>query len=423
MSTSKPSTVDLSDLEGFWRAPIPERAAGFAALRDRPDLPWFEAPTVPIPDPGAGYYALTRYDDVVAASRAPGVFTSGLGATTLADLSPELLELLGSMMIHTDPPQHARLRRVVSRGFSPRRLSDLQTIIEHSAKTAVDDLLAAGQCDAVETLAARLPLTVICHMMGIPDGQHDFVYTRSNVLAGAGDRRYVADRGGSFPALLAAGRELAELMHDLGEQRRREPTDDVTSTLVHAEIDGESLTSEELASFFILLVSAGIETTRNAISWGLHLLTEHPDQRAAWLADLDTITPTAVEEILRWSSPIIYMRRTLAAPTVLAGTELPAGAKVAMFYWSANRDPAHFDRPEEFDVRRAPNPHLGFGGPGPHYCLGAHLARREISTLFTELLRRAPNFRTGAPRRQRSMYINGIVQMPITAEADTDASR
>lgn len=410
------ATIDLSDLDGFWAAPIVERAAAFAALRDAPGIPWFEQPPSPVPEPGPGYYALTRYDEVVEASRLPGVFRSGPGATSVADMPPAFLEFFGSM-INTDDPRHARLRRIVSRGFTPRRLAGLQEGITRTATTIVDDLLAAGESEAVESISARLPLTTICEMMGIPRSHHRFVYDRTNVILGASDPEYVPEGADIVTALLTAGGELAALMRELGEARRAEPTDDVTSALVNAEIDGEHLTPDELASFFVLLVVAGNETTRNATSWGLDLLTRHPEQRAAWLADIDGVTPTAVEEIVRWASPVIYMRRTLGAPAVLGGTELPDGAKVALFYWSANRDPEHFARPEEFDVRRAPNPHLGFGGPGPHFCLGAHLARRQLTALFTELLRRAPRVATTAePRRLRSMFINGVTRLPVTAD-------
>lgn len=410
------ATIDLSDVDGFWGAPIAERAAAFAALRGRPGIGWFEQPATPMPDPGAGYYALTRYDEIVEASRAPGVFRSGPGATSVADMPAEFLEFFGSM-INTDDPRHARLRRIVSRGFTPRRLAGLQDRIDRTASEIVDDLLAAGECDAVEAISARLPLTIICEMMGVPESHYRFVYDRTNVILGAADPEYVPDAENIATALLTAGGELAALMRELGERRRAEPTDDVTSALVNAEIDGEHLTPDELASFFVLLVVAGNETTRNATSWGLDLLTRHPEQRAAWLADPERVTPTAVEEIVRWASPVIYMRRTLAAPTVLGDTELPDGAKVALFYWSANRDPEYFADPETFDVRRAPNPHLGFGGPGPHFCLGAHLARREITALFTELLRRAPRVATtGEPRRLRSMFINGITRLPVTAD-------
>ena len=207
-------------------------------------------------------------------------------------------------------------------------------------------------------------------------------------------------------------------MRDLGRHRTENPTDDVTSALVNAQIDGERLTPDELASFFILLVVAGNETTRNAISWGLHLLTENPEQRAAWLADLDGVTPTAVEEIVRWASPVIFMRRTLATDAVLGGQEMREGDKVALFYWAADRDPAHFADPDRFDVRRSPNPHIGFGGPGPHFCLGAHLARREMSVMFRELLTRVPDIHaTAQPRRLQSMFINGIKQLPVAFTA------
>ncbi len=405
--------VNLSDLEGFWTAPIAERADGFARLRAAGGLPWFEQPPSAFPDPGAGFYALTRLDDIATASRAPGTFRSGSGATSVADVPQEFTEFFGSM-INADDPRHARLRRIVSRGFTPRRLADLAGVVDRTTTAIVDDLIDAGECDAVETISARLPLTVICNMMGVPESQYRFVYDRTNVILGAADPEYVPDSGEIVPALLRSGAELAELMREMGRARLAEPTDDVTSALVNAEIDGERLTPDELASFFILLVVAGNETTRNAISWGLQLLTEHPDQRAAWLADPAAVTPSAVEEIVRWASPVIYMRRTLSEPAVLGGTELPADAKVALFYWAANRDPEHFTDPDRFDVRRSPNPHVGFGGPGPHFCLGAHLARREIAAVFSELLRRVPDVTvTGEPRRLRSMFINGIKYLPV----------
>ncbi|MEJ8280675.1 cytochrome P450 [Pseudonocardia spirodelae] len=408
--------IDLSDLDHFWPAPLEHRAAAFDALRSAPGPRFFEQPPGPVPEPGPGYWALTRYDEVVQASRAPGVFRSGPGATSVADMPDAFLEFFGSM-INTDDPRHARLRRIVSRGFTPRRLAGLQDTVERTAREIVDDLLADGEVEGVEAISARLPLRIICEMMGVPESHHRFVYDRTNVILGASDPEYVPDRADIVTALLTAGGELAALMRELGAARRAEPTDDVTSALVNAEIDGERLTDDELASFFVLLVVAGNETTRNATSWGLQLLTENPEQRAAWLADPAGVTPTAIEEIVRWSSPVIYMRRTLSEPTVVGGTELPAGAKTALFYWSANRDPEHFTDPEVFDVRRSPNPHLGFGGPGPHFCLGAHLARRQLATLFTELLRRAPRVAvTGEPRRLRSMFINGITRLPVVAD-------
>ena len=402
---------DLSDMS-FWTLPIAERAAAFAALREREPVPFFPEPDVGLPR-GPGFWALTRMDDVVEASRNAAVFTSGRGATNVVDLPPEFNEFYGSM-INMDDPRHARLRRIVSRGFTPRRLAALTGEVERTARAIVDDVIDQGGCDAVGAISARLPLKIVCDMMGVPESQYGFVFDRSNIILGPADPEYVAETDNIVVALLQAGNDLAELMRDLGRHRIENPTDDVTSALVNAEIDGERLTPDELASFFILLVVAGNETTRNAISWGLHLLTEHPEQRAAWLADIDGVTPTAVEEIVRWASPVIYMRRTLATDAVLGGQQMRAGDKVALFYWAANRDPAHFPDPDAFDVRRSPNPHVGFGGAGPHFCLGAHLARREMTVMFRELLTRVPDIAaTAQPQRLKSMFINGIKRLPV----------
>jgi cytochrome P450 len=416
MGTSTATSIwagrpDLSDI-GFWTAPIAERAAAFAALREHEPVPFFPEPDIGLPR-GPGFWALTRLDDLAEASRNAAVFTSGKGATNVVDQPPEFREFYGSM-INMDDPRHARLRRIVSRGFTPKRLAGLTDEVERTARSIVDDVIDQGECDAVSAISARLPLKIVCDMMGVPASQYGFVFDRSNIILGPADPEYVAATENIVTALLQAGNDLAELMRDLGRHRVENPTDDVTSALVNAEIDGERLTPDELASFFILLVVAGNETTRNAISWGLHLLTEHPEQRAVWLADIDGVTPTAVEEIVRWASPVIYMRRTLATDAVLGGQEMREGDKVALFYWAANRDPAHFRDPDAFDVRRSPNPHVGFGGAGPHFCLGAHLARREMTVMFRELLTRVPDIAaTAPPQRLTSMFINGIKRLPV----------
>ena len=404
---------DLSDIERFWTAPIAERAAAFAALREREPVPFYEEPQFSVLPKGPGYWALTRLDDVVEASRTPAVFTSGSGSTSVADMPPEFLEFYGSM-INMDDPRHVRMRKIVSRGFTPKRLATLTDEVQATARRIVDDVIDDGGCDAVRSISARLPLKIVCDMMGVPESQYDFVYEKTNVILGASDPEYVPDAENIIMALLQSGNDLAELMREIGRSRKDTPTDDVTSALVNAEIDGGALTPDELASFFILLVVAGNETTRNAITWGLHLLTEHPEQRRIWVDDLDAVTPTAVEEIVRWASPVIYMRRTLAVDAVLGGQPMAAGDKVALFYWAANRDPAHFTDPDAFDVLRRPNPHVGFGGPGPHFCLGAHLARREMAVMFRELLTRVPEIHaTAPPRRLQSMFINGIKELPV----------
>jgi cytochrome P450 len=283
-----------------------------------------------------------------------------------------------------------------------------------TARTIVDDVLDKGACDAVSEISARLPLKIVCDLMGVPESQYQFVFEQSNVILGASDPEYVPDAENIAAALMKAGVDLTALMQDLGRHRMENPTGDMVSALVNAELDGERLTPEELGSFFILLVVAGNETTRNAISWGLQLLTENPEQRDVWLADIDGVTPTAIEEIVRLASPVIFMRRTLSRDAELGGQPLSAGDKVGMFYWAANRDPLVFDEPDRFDVRRTPNNHVGFGGPGPHFCLGAHLARREMSVMFRELLTRVPDIHaTAPPERLRSMFINGIKHLPV----------
>jgi cytochrome P450 len=253
-------------------------------------------------------------------------------------------------------------------------------------------------------------------MMGIPRSQEKFIFDRTNVILGLGDPEYVPDQteGGVMTALLTAAQELSLLITELGEARVKDPKDDVTSALVTAEVDGEMLSPAELASFFILLVVAGNETTRNAISHGLLALTQHPEQRDRWANDFDALAPTAVEEIVRWATPVIHFRRTVTEDGARIGDHtFSEGDKVVLWYASANRDAAVFDDPYRFDLARTPNDHLGFGGPGPHFCLGAHLARREITVMFKELFKRMPDVRAvGEPARLQSNFINGIKHLP-----------
>jgi cytochrome P450 len=412
--------IDLSDL-AFWARPLDEREAAFAALRRHRPIAHFDDPepppgvTVPIPLDGSGYYAVTRHADVVEASREPASFCSGQGATSIFDMPTEFLEFFGSM-INLDDPRHARLRRIVSAAFTPRMVKKIGDEVQRSASLIVDDVIEKGTCDFVTEVAAKLPLRIICNMMGVPEHDHDFVFHHSNVILGGMDPEYVPEGSDVVMALLTSGQELTQLMANLARQRAERPSDDVTSALVTANVDGEQLTDQELASFFILLVVAGNETTRNAISHGMKLLTDHPDQRAAWAADFEGLAPTAVEEIVRIASPVIFMRRTATKDVTLGGVDLPAGAKVLLTYWSANRDEAVFDNPYRFDIRRDPNPHVGFGGPGPHFCLGAHLARQEITVMFRELLARTPGIHTtGEPERLLSNFINGIKHLPVAA--------
>lgn len=412
-----PEDVDLSDME-FWTRPPEDRAAAFAALRRSPHPRFYPEPELLAEagfPRGPGFHALVRHSDVVEASRNPKVFSSARGATTIADMPTEINEFFGSFA-NMDAPRHARLRRIVARSFTPRMLQKFEDDLAVATAGIVDELIERGPCDFVEAVAANLPLKIICDMMGIPERDRLFVFDRTNIIFGRFDPDYrPADPNAFIGALLTAGTELTGLVQDLTRHRKEHPGDDLTTTLIHANVDGEQLTEQEVASFFILLVVAGNETTRNAISHGLMLLTEHPAQRELWKSDFEQHAPTAVQEIVRVASPVIWMRRTLTRDWEMNGNAYAEGDKVLMFYWSANRDELVFEEPDRFDITRDPNPHTSFGGPGPHYCIGAHLARREMTVLFDELFRRVPDLSAaGPPERLYSNFINGIKRLPCT---------
>jgi len=399
--------IDISDIE-FWGRPLADRRAAFAVLRSQEHPPFFAEPEF-IFDSGPGYYALVRHADVVEASRNPEVFCSGKGAVSIQDLPVEFNEYFGSIL-NMDDPRHARVRRIVSRAFTPRMIQKFADDVAQLAAGIVDDLLERGPCDFVENVAARLPLTIICRMMGIPDESYDMVLRNTNTILSGFDPDLISqDVDAAVTQLLTAGAELAGLVTALGNDRADSPRDDLVSALVNANIDGEQLTTAELGSFFILLVVAGNETTRTALSNALVLLTDFPDQRELLLADIDGRMPGAVEEIVRYVSPVMFMRRTLTRDYRMNGHDYHEGDKAILFYWSANQDETVFTDPARFDITRSPNPHVGFGAAGPHFCLGAHLARREITVMLRELLTRVPSIRAaGPPDRLLSSFINGI---------------
>jgi len=403
--------IDLSATE-FWGLPLAERAASFALLRAEPRPRFFAEPDVPFIETGPGYYALVRYADVVEASRHPEVFSSSRGATSIGDLPVEFNEYFGSM-INMDDPRHARLRRIVSRAFTPQMIARFEEDVRRAATAVVDDLLAMGPGDFVSRVAARLPLKIICDMMGVPDDQYEMVLANSNIILSGFDPEFaVQDQNEAVVQLLGAGQALAELVTSLAVTRAQAPAADLVSALVTANIDGEQLTGAELASFFVLLAVAGNETTRNALSHALMLFTEFPEQRALLFADLEGRIGGAVEEIVRYASPVLYMRRTLTRDYTMNGQDYHEGDKVALFYYSANRDETMFTDPDRFDITRSPNPHVGFGAPGPHFCLGSHLARREITVMLRELLTRVPDITVGEPDRLLSNFVNGIKRLP-----------
>jgi cytochrome P450 len=396
---------------GFWERPAAVREGAFATLRAERPVSFHEEFEFPPLPKGRGFWAVTRHADILEASRTPEVFCSGQGSQ-IGDQPPMFNEFFGSM-INMDDPRHSRLRRIVSRGFTPRMIQRYEDDVQRTAAGIVDAVIEKGECNFVTDIAALLPLRIICDMMGIPESQHAFVFENTNVILGAGDPEFISDPQLIIPKLLQAGAELANCAKELGRDRVKNPTDDLTSALVNAEVDGERLDENELGSFFVLLAVAGNETTRNAISHGMKALCDFPEQRARWAADFDGLAPTAVEEIIRWATPVIHFRRTATRDTELGGQAIREGDKVVLFYSSGNRDERAFDDPYRFDVARTPNEHVAFGGPGPHYCMGAHLARREITVMMREIFRRLPDLRiTGEPSYLRSAFIHGIKHMP-----------
>lgn len=397
---------------GFWTNPADEIDAVIARYHAEAPLDWFEEPDyeemLPV---GPGYWCVTRHADIAAVSRNTEIFSSAQGITVL-DTPPEFNEFFSSM-IGMDDPRHARLRRLVAKGFTPRMLADLEGSVQSAAAEIIDSVCEKGNCDFVTEVAAALPLKIVCDLMGIPGSEYQRVFDASNVILGVSDPEYQPPDGDILTALLNAGASLAELMGEVAEAKRGGDGQDLTSVLVNAALPDDRLSDADLASFFVLLTVAGNETTRNAISWGLKYLTDHPDQRAIWTADFEGVTPTAIEEIVRLSSPVSYMRRTVTRDFVFEGREMNEGDKVAMFYIAANRDPSVFDDPTRFDVLRDPNPQYGFGGPGPHYCLGAHLARREMTVMFRELFSRLPDIvASGEPDVLHAAFIHGVKHLP-----------
>jgi methyl-branched lipid omega-hydroxylase len=406
------SGTDLSQNE-FWMLSLADRHAAFAELRQLDAPPFFDVPENPFTTESQGYYAIVKHADVLEASRHADIFSSARGATSLVDLPTEFNEYFGSM-INMDDPRHARLRRIVSRAFTPKMIKKFEDDVQRAAAVIVDELLATGPCDFVTQVSARLPLKIICDMMGIGDDHYEMVLRNTNVILAGADPEFLSeDMDTAIAQILTAGADLAGLVTALASERAVNPGNDLISALATANVDGEQLTPAELASFFILLVVAGNETTRTALSHALVLLTDHPDQRELLLADFDARIAGAVEEIVRYVSPVIWMRRSLTRDAVINGHQYREGDKCALFYWSANRDESVFDDPLRFDITRTPNPHVGFGGAGPHFCLGAHLARREITVMLRELMNRVPGIRAaGEPDRLLSSFINGIKHLP-----------
>jgi cytochrome P450 len=406
--TDEREFAPLIDL-GWWQECPAERPDLYRRLREA-GRPVFVRTNRQDAPKARGFWAVGAHADVVDISRRPTEFGSGQG-TQIFDQTPEMREYRGSI-IDMDDPEHMRLRKIVSRGFTPRMLSELRGLVEETTAEILDEMPASGRCDFVADFATLLPLRIIDNMLGVPREHEQFILRATNVVLGASDPEYVPDQtaAGIEAAITETSEELIELLKGIAEDRIGRPTDDVISKLVTS--DEENLTPRELAKFFILLIGAGNETTRNALTHGLHILSGHPEQRDRLVADYETLASTAVEEILRYASPVIHMRRTVTRDGVAlaSGTHtFNAGDKVVVWYPAANRDPAVFADPEVFNIARTPNNHVAFGGPGPHFCLGAHLARLELNVAFKMLFDRYPDIASvGEPVMLRSNFVNGI---------------
>ena len=403
-------SINLSDPE-LWKGPQEVRESTFATLRNEAPVMFFPEMELEHFLPGPGYWALTKHADIWHASRNPDLFCSGKG-TNIPDLTVELNEFFGSM-ISMDDPKHVRLRTIVSKGFTPKEITRVEEYVKSRAAQIVDRVaeeFADAEFDFVDHIAAPFPLQIICAMMGIPRSDERQILDWTNVILGAGD----PDFGGSLDNLMRVALEIYAYAQAMGEDRLKNPTDDLTSVMMHSIVDGDRMSPQEFGSFFILLVVAGNETTRNAISHAMLELTRQPRQRATWFDDFDTHTRTAVEEIVRWASPVIHFRRTATRDTEIRGVKIAEGDKIVLWYNSGNRDEEVYSDPYRFDVTRPINPaQIGFGAGGPHFCLGANLARREIAVMFDEIRRRLPNLHiTGEPAYLQSNFINGIKRMP-----------
>ncbi len=370
-----------------------------------------EAPVFHHPDPERpdGFWLLTRHADVVAVSRNPEVYSSAEHSALLPEFPPEQIEQLRLLMLNQDPPEHTRTRSLVNRGFTPRMIARLEERIQAVCDDAVATAVAKGEGDFVTLCAAELPLVVIAELMGVPHEDRHKVFDWSNRMIGYDDPEMATTVEDGHRASL----ELFAYANELAQRKRRQLQDDIVSKLISPDEEGNVLTDLEFDMFFLLLAVAGNETTRNAISGGMLALIEHPDQWERLKAD-PSLIPAAADEVVRWVSPVTMFRRTPMQDVEVGGVRIKAGEKIVVSYSSANRDESVFADPYRFDIGREPNPHVGFGGGGPHFCLGRHLAKLEIECMFRALIQQVDRVEpVGEARRLRSNFINGIKEMPV----------
>ncbi|TXK38572.1 cytochrome P450 [Nonomuraea sp. C10] len=389
--------IDLVDQDRYADAGPPHEQ--LAWLREHDPVHWHEG------EPG--FWAVTRHEDVVHVSRHSELFSSARKLALFNEMPEEQRALQRMMMLNQDPPEHTRRRSLVNRGFTPRAIGALEQHIRDICDDLLDQL--GTEADFVTEVAAPLPLYVICELLGAPVEDRDKIFNWSNRMIGAQDPDYAA-----FPEEgSAAAAEVYAYANELAAKRRANPREDIVTKLLQTDENGETLSEDEFDLFVLLLVVAGNETTRNAASGGMLALFEHPGQWDRLVAD-PSLAATAADEIVRWVSPVNLFRRTSTRDQTLGGKTIKEDDKVVVFYSSANRDTSIFPDADVFDIGRNPNPHIGFGGGGAHFCLGNHLAKLELRVLFEQLARRHPRLRqTGPARRLRSNFINGIKELPV----------
>jgi cytochrome P450 len=402
--------VDLGSLE-FWGKPAEERDRTFAHLRRERPISQHDPPEdlLGLPEEGRlKYWAIVRYDDVRRISRDAGTFCSSQGVQ-FGDVPEELLEASQSFLA-MDAPRHTKLRGLVAAAFTPRQVARIEEGISRNARKIVEEAAPSGGGDFVELIAKRLPLVTISDMIGVPDGERDQVVADADLLVSVADPEVFGDRA-PLEMLGEAMWKLTEFATGLAAHREKHPGDDLMTALVQAEVDGDHLTHAEIGAFFVLLSVAGNDTTRHTTSHAMRALTVNPDQRALLWQDPAARLPVAVEEFVRWASPVLTFRRTTTREVELHGQRLYPGEKVVLFYHSANRDEQAFGDPWRFEITRDPNHHAGFGGGGPHYCLGASLARAQLRSIFSEIARLIPDIEAGEPELLRSSFIHGVKRM------------